>query len=189
MNAMHSGVELSRQFFPLSANSDAGLDQQVAMARANGQLKSWSDLTERRSAVVLGEAGCGKTTEFKRHADRLVREGKTAFFIPLKDLANQDLRGALGAREEKLLESWIEGDSHGTFLFDAFDEAQLDRLTLALALKKFGKGIGGAAFRSSIVISCRVSDWDLHVDQPALVDHMRSLRDPTALSEVVADWG
>ena len=45
--------------------------------------RSWGDLCKMRTVVIVGEAGIGKTFEFKMQADRLLRDKKPAFFLAL----------------------------------------------------------------------------------------------------------
>jgi len=81
-------VQLGRTFVDVS-KSDDGLDPAhlARLASAFNKTIEWKDLLEHDCVVVLGEAGTGKTTEFRQQVELIVADGADAFFISIEDLA------------------------------------------------------------------------------------------------------
>ncbi|MBR9972105.1 hypothetical protein [Magnetospirillum sulfuroxidans] len=172
-----SHIDLDRRF--LDCQLDAG-SEEVALdsyvTHANGNL-TWDDLIAHGRVVLLGEAGSGKTWEMEAQAERLVRAGKHAFFVRIDALGEGGLEGALAPKDRNRYADWQPRLGHGIFLLDAKDEAQLiDHHAFERALRKFTHHIGdyqhhissinksanirkSKLLHSSIVLSCRVSEW------------------------------
>jgi hypothetical protein len=84
-------IDLHRTFSEYASASTDGEDEDWGAflgLRKGGH--SWSDLHEKPLVVVVGEAGIGKTIEFKYEVARLTAEGKAAFFLPLNQLQDSD---------------------------------------------------------------------------------------------------
>lgn len=157
--------DLDRQFIEVDAGSD------VEEAAARSYLAKWSGracdgdglLKERRVAVVLGEAGSGKTEELKEHARRLQAKGRSAFFIDIARLATHSLVDSVDPKDKALFSTWLSSPQlEASFFLDSVDEARLTSLAaLKNALHNFGNGVAqdALAARTRVVISCRVSEW------------------------------
>jgi len=122
----------------------------------------WSDLHEQRVVVVVGEAGIGKTTEFKNETERLRRLSKAAFFVELNQLVDSDSWTlALGPSAEAF-DAWLQSTDEGYFFLDAVDEA---RLTSHAALKKALQVVYATLRRHfprvRVAISSRWTDWSI----------------------------
>lgn len=105
-------VELHRNFLDFRDLED----QEDAVAESLrltilGEEMGWPDLLTHRIVVILGEAGSGKTTEFREQASILKGSGKQAFFVPLEDLADRQLAPDV----DNQLERWRAGDDEGIF--------------------------------------------------------------------------
>ncbi|MGM0694041.1 MAG: hypothetical protein ACQEUN_11655 [Pseudomonadota bacterium] len=120
----------------------------------------WPELLQHSRAILLAEAGAGKTREMDEQARQLRNEGKFAFFVPLESLDRESLANLLSADEEAEFESW-KADSHAPawFFLDAVDELKLTSGKLDRALQRLSKAIGNHIGRARTVISCRPSDW------------------------------
>jgi hypothetical protein len=121
----------------------------------------WAQVLGNRFVVILGEAGTGKTAEFEEQERAFTAKGDSAFFMPIEDLADNHLAPALEAR----LEEWRATGEQGTFLLDSVDEARLGHpAALQRALDNFVRLLGGDGNRASVIVSCRISDWQTYTD-------------------------
>lgn len=125
----------------------------------NNQL-TWKNLHEKPVTVVVGEAGIGKTIEFKNEVQRMRQSGKFAFFIPLNELdevASWELAFELA---RPAYERWKSSLEEGYFFLDAIDEARLTdhaafKKALAITLANLKQHLD----RVYIAISSRWTDW------------------------------
>jgi hypothetical protein len=135
----------------------------------------WERLLTNKCTVVLGEAGSGKTTEFRQRATILRERGRMAFFIPVKELAAEgELADALTAPDKLRLSDWKDdrGAGDAFFFLDAVDDARLnDSSVFERALRHFANGIDPETNRAKVLISCRISDWRPTSD-PLLIDRI-----------------
>ena len=167
---MKNAVELERRFLEIP-KTGFPTEYLFEYAKNQNHLLRWADLLSKRCSVVLGEAGSGKTTEFRQRARRCREEGRSAFFVPLEALASDGFPDALAPEDAAAFEKWRMGDSVAFFFLDSLDEAKLARHKLAHGLRKFGHGVGLAAIhRARVVISCRGSDWDIYTDNTAILE-------------------
>ncbi|MDX9722311.1 MAG: hypothetical protein RBU37_16325 [Myxococcota bacterium] len=86
-----SSIDLERRFVELSPG-DRQWEFALLLRPASDEL-TWTHLCELPCAVVLGEAGTGKTTEFQRQRAALQAQGHAAFFFSLTELGDQTVRG------------------------------------------------------------------------------------------------
>lgn len=89
-------IDLDRTFRPVAAD-DLGDPEVMAALDDSSLLKgdSWTVVLEYLRVVLLAEAGSGKTMEMKAQARRLSGTGKCAVFIPIEELADQDIDAVL----------------------------------------------------------------------------------------------
>ena len=155
-------VELDRKFQDFDETEDQDSAVAASLRRHfSKDDKSWADLLADRFVVVLGEAGTGKTREFKERARALDAGLAPAFFIPLEDLADDRLEVDVEAR----LEQWRASNNDGTFFLDSVDEARLTHpAAYRRALQKLVRILGPNGTRARVVVSCRVSDWQYRTD-------------------------
>jgi hypothetical protein len=155
-------VDLSRQFakFEPSDLEEDQLREALWAFRGRDWELSWPNLLDSPYVVVLGEAGIGKTDEFKNQADQLRKKGEPAFFVPIESLLADSLETSLEVGERRLLSEWINGDQEATLFLDAVDDAKLTSPTaLATALRRLQAELEPQWSRVRLVLSCRVSDW------------------------------
>ncbi|MEH2550761.1 hypothetical protein V1283_007406 [Bradyrhizobium sp. AZCC 2262] len=152
-------VELNRCFLPLSKDQEPSLDFVRVWGRKLGGWLDWSDLRERRRIVLLAEASSGKSEEFKNQVKELNAGGKTAFYLPIEELADQGFEAALDANAAKRFEEWSSSTDEAWFFLDSIDEARLNRKSFDSALKRFARELGVGIERARVLISCRVTDW------------------------------
>src|SRR6266404_4938043 len=176
-------VELNRRFRKLQAASDredAALESYTAevfsLSRYDSSL-GWDNLLENRLTVVLGEAGSGKTWEFRQRADVLSRDGKYALFIPLEALASRPLVDSLDAKKRQQFEVWKRGNKEGIFFADSVDEAKFRRIDDFLsALDRLSDAISGDFERARVLLSCRISEWRPETDAAEVIRRFRQPR-------------
>src|SRR5438128_5069232 len=90
-------IDLDRRFRKLETESkreEASLGSYTNEVFESAYLRSglsWTNLLEQRLAVILGEAGSGKTWEFRHQADLRSHDGGLAFFIPLEGLSSRPI--------------------------------------------------------------------------------------------------
>jgi hypothetical protein len=163
-------IDLDRRFFEVPRSSKVDLGQHLSVAAGLNKLSTWDDVLAGDCSIILGEAGSGKTTELRQRTKVCRKSGQAAFFLPIEALASDGLPGGLDPGESQTFEAWRCGSGVGVFFLDSVDEAKLGRLSLEKALRKLTQGLGTAMARAQMVISCRVSDWDIvvsHVVPPA----------------------
>jgi hypothetical protein len=165
-------VDLHRDFAPIGKEEEplllAGRDWGRRMAGWLG----WPELLKRRRVVLLAEASCGKTEEFRYQQRRLAAEGKAAFFVPVEDLADHGLDASLGPTESAALAAWKSGGAEGYFFLDSVDEARLNRKSFDSALRRLARELDGHLRRAHLFISCRVSDWRGSGDRNAIIQQL-----------------
>jgi hypothetical protein len=170
-----SRIDLARRFAPLSEGPTAlHVEMYLEVVRDLRQDIGWDELLAFPYAVVLGEAGTGKTTEFKMQPARLRQAGRSAFFADITDLASNGLDLAIPSDELCLLRAWKKGDDPAIFLLDSLDEAQLRQQPLSRALRRLAADLGEALTRVRLVVSCRVSDWSSESGGGALQEFARA---------------
>ncbi len=165
-------IALDRRFIEFGDTEDAeeaaaeSLPYQII-----GQEIKWRDVHSHRFVVILGEAGTGKTTEFEEEAKRLRNDSQQALFIPLEDLADN----RISVYVEQAVEEWKRGADKGVFFLDAIDEARLGHpVAFRRALDALARLLRPMESRSTIVVSCRISDWQYRTDAKTMVAALRS---------------
>jgi hypothetical protein len=183
---MTKTIELDRQFVPFS-DGPTGLHVEAylqVMQQLNRGV-SWDVLLKSRWNVVLGEAGTGKSTEFRLRPSILRSRGTPAFFMDITRLAKRGPEFAVEQTALADLETWREGEADGVFFLDSVDEAELRHESLGDALRQLDTYMGDARARARIVVSCRVSDWGTASGHQDMSSYIRSIGgDPDELQIV-----
>jgi hypothetical protein len=163
-------VELGRRFLPYQKATDSDEAAWPSYFRSeytDRRSIDWETLLapDTRCAVVLGEAGSGKSWEFAARAEILNSSGVAAFFLPIDDLVDRDLERCLNMEDGARLKDWLARSDRAVFFLDSVDDARLrDPHALRKALLGLDRGLGQAFPRTCIVLSCRVSDWQPTAD-------------------------
>ncbi|WBF66049.1 hypothetical protein LN040_09920 [Desulfovibrio subterraneus] len=160
-------VNLHRRFHFLTEEALADPDHLVMLSEHDlGGSVGWAEVLELPRAVVLAEAGSGKTREMQEQAARLASEGKFAFFFPLEQLAtetNDELTDSIQ------LTSWAaEANSSAWFFLDAVDELKMSDIKFERALQRLARIIGSNFRRAHVLISSRPHDWLPNIDGPKI---------------------
>ena len=158
-------LELKRRFIPVSASSgELNTDSWLLQAVITSSTESWGELVKRPYVVVLGEAGAGKSTEFRQQADRLSQSGEFALCLSIVDLAGRGLHKCLHYQRLQELEQWCSSSELGYIFLDSLDDARLQRQSFEQALNELSRGLGQAGCYAHVYVSCRISDWRFNHD-------------------------
>jgi len=159
-------IELNRRFTTVEGAS-GNKGNRGYRRRSFYEDRGWDELLEHPYVVVLGEAGTGKTTEFRSRATQLMASGSPAFFLELVKLARDGLDG-LDPEDDDRLEDWKTSETPAVFFLDSLDEAKLRQETLGTALTKLRRKLRANWRNVRLVISCRASDWQAAGDRAAV---------------------
>ncbi len=158
-------IDFNRYFFHLKEDDKSSLDEHTQWNSYEGSFK-WSDLLKKKRVVLLAEAGCGKTEEFRAATNKLNSEGDAAFFLRIEDLADDGMEASLDCNAIEKFNTWKKHNTKTTYFFlDSVDEARLNQKSFEKALKKFSQAIDRYALEHChIFISCRKTDWRSDLD-------------------------
>jgi hypothetical protein len=150
----------------------------------------WEQLLTKRRAVVLAEAGSGKSTEFAARAKLTARSQAFVFDASVEDVGREGLDGALSVDSRTKLAAWRQGVGDAWFFIDSVDEAKVAGIKFERVLRKLAEGIHGAEGRCHILLSGRVTDWEPRRDLEALkrwlpVSSVVSRPEPTPKEELL----
>lgn len=152
-------INLDRSFVPVKKGEEPRLEWTTEQGRRYGGWLDWQALLKHQRVVLLAEAGCGKTAEFRHQAQSLRHLGQAAFFARVEDLED-GIFNALDIGTDADFTAWKDGNGTGLFFLDSVDEARLSRIRFDKALRCLARDIGETALsRAHIFVSCRVSDW------------------------------
>lgn len=123
-------------------------------------------------AVILAEAGAGKTTEFEQYAKGLQEQGLFSFFIRIEDI-DRNFIESFEVGDEDVFEEWLESTENAYFFLDSVDEARLkDSRQFEKAIKIFSKKIKAGAHRCHVYISSRPYSWRFREDERLLNEEL-----------------
>jgi hypothetical protein len=158
-------VQLNRSFLPIAKDQQPRLEAGRLWGHKFGGWLDWPDLRQRKRVVLLAEASCGKSDEFRNQVEEITAAGSPAFMVRVEELADQAFEAALEPGSVRVFDQWRKGTGTAWFFLDSVDEARLNRRSFETALKRFARDLDQAAERAHVLISCRVSDWDTARDR------------------------
>ena len=154
-------VDLKRTFSVAGDKAEDRDDWSQYLGRESDKL-TWKGLHEKSVTVVVGEAGIGKTIEFRNEVQRLRRSGKVAFFIELNQLIDRGSWELALEHSELTYTRWKSSSEFGYFFLDAVDEARLNgHEAFKKALTVVCAGLRQDLHRVRIAISSRWTDWSI----------------------------
>ncbi len=152
-------IDLDRHFVQLDDQLLGDVDDWIYAGHGIG----WEDLANERRAMVLAEAGAGKTQEIKAAVRKLRGSGKAAFFLRLEELSDGVTQASFDGPDTgsfRELDAWLSGTDLGWFMLDSVDEARLGSAkNFERAIKHLSGKLGDAAQRANIIITSRASEW------------------------------
>jgi hypothetical protein len=176
-------IPLSRRFFEWDGKEHPDPEVRRALGLEEGGV-GWDELLLKRRVVILAEAGSGKSTEMADRARLIAAAGRFGFYTAVEDVGRDGLECALGVTEQERLGAWRASDEDAWFFVDSVDEAKSGRIRLEKVLRRLAEGIRGAERRAYIILSGRITDWEVRRDLDSL---KKWLSVPSARSEVSAE--
>lgn len=174
-------IELNRTFIPVKDSNEPNLELDPIWGYFGARALEWTELHPYWRVVLLAEASCGKTAEFRNQADSHAAKGRAAFYVRIEDLADNGFETALAPATSNLFEQWRHGTDEGWFFLDSVDEARLNRKNFESSLRRFARELGESVNRAHIFISCRVSDWRGSEDVDAIQRMLPFAESPPSL--------
>ena len=162
-------IDLHRYFVPIHKDQEASLDVGRIWGRRVAGWLDWPELLKKQRVVLLAEASCGKSAEFRYQQRHLAADGKPAFFVSIEQLADVGLDAALDPTGAQAFQAWKTSTEPGIFFLDSVDEARLNRKNFDAALRRLARELGANLGRTHLFISCRVSDWRGQQDRDAVL--------------------
>lgn len=133
----------------------------------------WEDLHERPVTVVVGEAGIGKTFEFKNECLRMQSTKKASFFVALNQLVDTESWQRALVDQEAEYAQWRSGTEIGFFFLDAVDESRLKgQAAFENALIVVRRKLSDHLARVRIVLSSRWTDWNIEGVRSCVEKHL-----------------
>jgi hypothetical protein len=150
-------IELNRTFHELqSAGKNGDEDDLFSLGRST---LDWAELISKFRAVILSEAGSGKTEEIRNAARKLRLENKPAFFLRLEHVAS-DFDDAFEEGTADEFQQWLQSADEGWLLLDSIDEARLKNPSdFERALRKIAARIKPALQRTHVIVTGRTTAW------------------------------
>lgn len=137
----------------------------------NTERVGWPQLESLHRAVVLADAGAGKTFELMAQARNMVERGKFAFFVRIEDI-DADFGAAFEVGDAAAFERWLGGVDEAWFFLDSVDEVRLETpRAFEMALRAFAARIHDARQRAHVIVSSRPYAWNSKLDN-ALIQEL-----------------
>ncbi|WP_430253104.1 hypothetical protein [Neorhizobium sp. DAR64872/K0K18] len=152
-------VDLDRRFVQMDDQLRGDMDDWSCAGPGVG----WDALLKEPRAIVLAEAGAGKTQEIKAAIRKLRLDGKHAFFMRLEEVSDGVTAASFDERDTgdlRGLDEWLDGNDAGWLMLDSVDEARLTSAkNFERAVKLLASKLGDAALRANIIVTSRASEW------------------------------
>ncbi len=168
---MNTPVTLDRRFITLARAPRGEADLNEAwLLHGRGKRVDWGQLRVQYRAVILADAGAGKTFELKAEAERLLDRGRPAFFIRIEDI-DAYFGNAFEVGSQEAFEHWLNGTEQAWFFLDSVDEVRLETpRAFEVAMHAFTARIQSARQRAHVIISSRPYAWQSDLDGTLIVE-------------------
>ena len=157
--------DLDRTFLDLPTDESVPFETAEFLAElATGRKMDWPALLESERVLIVSEAGMGKTFECQHQQQKLWKEGRSAFFVELAELARDSLERQFSPEERQRFEDWKAAQTERAYFFlDSVDELKLTQRSFEATLKQFAAALGDNLGRACIVVTTRPTALDLNV--------------------------
>lgn len=156
---MDTYINVNRRFYKSSDPQEEIPESCYADWFEDSNTIGWNELLAYPHAIILGEAGSGKTREMKEQSARLNQSGHFSFFIPIEALAKESITELFRPDELVQFEQWQNSTEQAYLFLDAVDELKINNGKFEQALRKACQQLGNNLPRVKLFISCRPSDW------------------------------
>jgi len=136
-------VDLNRRFHEWNDNEPPDPEMRRAWGLDDGGI-GWEQLLTKRRAVILAEAGSGKSTEFAERARLMAQSHAYIFHASVEDVGRDGLDDALSVDARNKLAAWRQSADDAWFFIDSVDEANVAGIKFARVVRKLAEGIHGA---------------------------------------------
>ncbi|MDB6028003.1 MAG: hypothetical protein JWM68_4226, partial [Verrucomicrobiales bacterium] len=121
----------------------------------------WEELLKQNRAIILGEAGSGKSWELRERTRLLNERGEFAFFIRLDQLVDRQLQDLFDQEDASRFVRWKQSGKAAYFFLDSVDEAKFRKISdFHATLNRFRIDVGPELiFRAKLYLSSRISEW------------------------------
>ncbi|HYI96083.1 MAG TPA: hypothetical protein VEX68_21245 [Bryobacteraceae bacterium] len=182
-------VDLNRRFHEWNEKEPPDPELRRAFGLDDGSI-DWEQLLTKRRAVILAEAGSGKSTEFTERTRLTAQSHTYVFHASVEDVGREGLDQALSVNARSKLAAWRQGVDDAWFFIDSVDEAKVAGIKFERVVRKLAEGVHGAEERCHILLSGRVTDWEPRRDLEALkkwlpVSSVISKSEPTPEQELL----
>lgn len=182
-------VELNRTFTEFHEGLEDDPQRRIIVKFSNKPSSlNWNQLLQAHHVLVLGEAGTGKSTEFKAQVSKLRSSGEFAWFVRIDELAQGELSDIEVESGTDSLERWRLSGNEGSFFLDALDEAKIRGMSLTSALRRLQRGLRGMIERARVIVSCRVSDWCAAGDLIDISEFTQAIEDIGSEATTAPEW-
>lgn len=156
---MKDWVELHRRFVRISPEGARDLPS-ADVSHALGRTVGWDAVLAEPLALVLGQAGAGKTSELRERARVLREAGRAAFFVRMDAIASEsELALAFASSDDQqAFEQWKVTDTEGALFIDALDECPGGTRDRDRALRRVLRGLGARLASVHIVVAARAAE-------------------------------
>ena len=165
-------IQINRTFHELAFDPEDDDNTAPGRRTSNREPLQWQELLAHHRAVILSEAGSGKTQEIRHVARMLREEGKHAFFIRLEHVRS-DIEDAFEEGDYDEFKAWVGSGEEGWLLLDSVDEARLrDPRDFELAVKRIGRMIAPVAQSAHVILTGRSTAWRAKSDYLLCQQHL-----------------
>jgi hypothetical protein len=182
-------IDLNRRFHEWNEAEQPDPEMRRAWGLDDGGI-GWPELLTKRRAVILAEAGSGKSTEFAERARIMALSNAYVFHASVEDVGSDGLDSALSVDSRSKLTAWRKKVDHAWFFIDSVDEAKVAGVKFERVVRKLAEGVHGAEERCHIFLSGRVTDWEARRDAEMLkkwlsISSVVSKAEPTPEEELL----
>ncbi len=160
-------ISLNRRFFEWDGKEPPDPGIRHTFGLDDGGV-GWDELLLKRRVVILAEAGSGKSTEMAERARITATSQQYSFHAAVEDVGRDGLEQALSVSGRESLNAWRASNEEGWFFIDSMDEAKSSGIRLEKVVRRLADGIDGAEQRAHIILSGRITDWEVLKDLESL---------------------
>ncbi|MYG80970.1 MAG: hypothetical protein F4187_04000, partial [Gemmatimonadetes bacterium] len=165
-------VPLVRRFSPAHLANDDSDERDIWALAGYRNVKTWQEIDAGYRAVILAEAGAGKTFEMRARARHVEQRSRPSFFIRIEDIDGA-FEDAFEVGSAESFTQWLDSRDEAWFYLDSVDEARLGNPTMfEKAIRRFSHRIRHAQQRAHVCISSRPYAWRARLDRELVHQYM-----------------